>query len=514
MIVFRWAVVSSTIFVFFAKELRIDTHCLIQGRKRNGYLLNAEPMHAVQRKVFKSPERLESARPALVLAHFQNDVGATGRGVAGNTTAYFVVSTSRRDPFLLGPSPEGVPSCSGAGRLDDFFGDGDFFPELSFEAFHDGRTRDCSVLPSENSPSRVCGFHMTFTVACPLGGPVQTDNAQVHLKRKGGDKASDYGFLSVQRFDPLPTTKVGACAVLNMDTTEQHNSGKQLEDWIAWHRMVGVEAFILYGVVPPRIAGHQHEPTFPESSSQESQNVTTVLQRLLLEGDVEYVELPARPRNSPSVAFHAMQVAEVNDCIIRLRQSATAVKLGDLDEFLHPLSQDMDAGALSDELLSSGLPFINALSLRWRRSAYELPETIAPGSVFLEGDEAFDVHAPSPGWAYVKSMVLPLAVSFGRIHADHDVFRESSSVKLTDYHRKGKPLEGSLAVFNHHFGGGGPDRATEVKDASLLPLFRRCVELARHKPFDSEQVKRCRVVAAAKFVARFGANLTSVRPAL
>eukprot|EP00927_Polykrikos_kofoidii_P042557 TRINITY_DN3655_c2_g1_i1.p1 TRINITY_DN3655_c2_g1~~TRINITY_DN3655_c2_g1_i1.p1 ORF type:complete len:524 (-),score=64.87 TRINITY_DN3655_c2_g1_i1:71-1642(-) len=468
--------------------------------------LDDERTHVDSRRVFRSPRQLQTARPRMLMAQLQD--GELSSGSEGNATAYFFVTTSRRDPFLLGKPPADVPSCSREGHsVNGYFGDGDFFPELSFDVSHGGQTRDCSVLPEKNSASRVCEFHMTFTVACPLGIPARSDSEVVQLRRKGGDGATNYGLVLVQKPPTLPKAKIAACAVLNMDADETKNSADQLEDWIAWHRMVGVGAFVLYGVVPPRLVGRRDEPTFPESSSQESQNVTAVLKRLLSEGDVAYVELPARPERSPGVAFHAMQVAQVNDCIVRLRHSATAIKLGDLDEFLHPLSRGMDAAALSDALLSSGLPLVNALSLRWRRSAKEFPETISPGKLFSEGDDAFDAHAPNPSWAYVKSIVLPRDVSFGRIHADHDVFHENSSLKLAEHDGRQSRLEGDLAVINHHFGGGGPNRTTEVKDRHLLPLFKPCMERSRHRPFDAQLVRHCREAAQAKFLSGFGENL-------
>eukprot|EP00927_Polykrikos_kofoidii_P062032 TRINITY_DN56860_c0_g1_i1.p1 TRINITY_DN56860_c0_g1~~TRINITY_DN56860_c0_g1_i1.p1 ORF type:complete len:533 (-),score=67.86 TRINITY_DN56860_c0_g1_i1:84-1682(-) len=464
--------------------------------------------HALQ----PSTERLASARPALLLANLQGGGGMDTR----MPTANFFVTTSRKDPYLIGAPPKDVPSCSGhLGEVNSYFGDADYLPKLAFNASFAGTTSECEVRPGDKAAQGSCEFNMAFWVSCPLMGVKADDDfADVHLMRKGEDSAVDFGVVRVRRPVEVPKTKVAACAVLEMASDEHHNTADQLEDWIAWHRMVGIDYFVLYGLVPPRISGQTHERTFPQDTKRENQTLAAALKKAMAEGDVHYVELPSRPFAPVGYAFHAFQPVQINDCLLRLRDNAKMVKLGDLDEFLHPLTPEMDAKAFADALESSVYPYVGVPDVRWRRSARELPESIYGGSLFADGTGTywgtvpFDAHDAHPTCDYGKTLVLPKNVSFGLIHMEHSVFGEKPLMLQYD------PLVPLLGLrpsaINHHFGGGGPTRATEVKDPDLLKPFKPCLEMARHRPIDEQRIRSCRMTAQEAFLARFGQNASKV----
>eukprot|EP00928_Gymnodinium_smaydae_P089389 TRINITY_DN73362_c0_g1_i1.p1 TRINITY_DN73362_c0_g1~~TRINITY_DN73362_c0_g1_i1.p1 ORF type:complete len:582 (+),score=112.58 TRINITY_DN73362_c0_g1_i1:136-1881(+) len=410
-----------------------------------------------------------------------------------------------------GQLPGRETACSARGKLLQYFGDGDYLPDLAFAVRAAGREAiPCDVQPTAAFAQRgveaMCAFDMVRVVACPLDLAAAGDSAvELELVRTSPGPAVNYGpallyhasapSRAATETDGGKLPQVAACALLSWDG--KTNTPEQLESWIAWHRMVGVGRFLLYGIVEPRQTGGSlgKIPSTSFYAAQEDAPPTAMdetLKKLIAQGDVEYIQVPGR---GEAIAFNVVQLAQINDCLSRLRDTSTAVKLGDLDEFLHPLNERMDAREEALKLQESNSAFSSLWGVRWRRSgASSIFESIRPGALF----EA-DAHDSTPCPAYQKSLVIPERVSFGRVHTDHDA--------LEGFVGDGF-LPAELAV-NHHFGGGGPVQQLEVRDSpKLLEGFRRCVDMAKTRPADRKALDLCRTEAQRRFLADFGANAT------
>lgn len=102
------------------------------------------------------------------------------------------------------------------------------------------------------------------------------------------------------------------------------NEHDYLLEWIAYHRVVGVDHFLIYN-----------------NSGEEDDGTTELLSKLQRIGAVEVVPWPDRPKWClPNDVYNRPQIPAYYDGIERLRNEAEWVAFVDVDEFILPLQED------------------------------------------------------------------------------------------------------------------------------------------------------------------------------
>ncbi|MFZ4099239.1 MAG: glycosyltransferase family 92 protein [Chlamydiia bacterium] len=209
------------------------------------------------------------------------------------------------------------------------------------------------------------------------------------------------------------------------------NEAPWLREWIEYHRLVGVDHFVLFN---------------NDSTDQWEEVLEPYMQR----GIVEVVHWPNRgtPDGAPYFWVYHTQIPALNEGVRQLRKSADWVALIDVDEFLVPVTAP-SMTTLLDELLAKQ-PRAGCIYLNWVRYGHSNCYDLAPGQLLIE---ALTHRAPLPSpAAWGQSIVRPQCV--------HPLTssRHASSCQL-GYHRvlaNGQKCMGMLdqdysAAFINHY---------------------------------------------------------------
>jgi len=134
--------------------------------------------------------------------------------------------------------------------------------------------------------------------------------------------------LADLRFHPIPSApadypiELAICAIAK-------NEARYLLEWIAYHRVVGVQHFLVF-------------------DNESNDGTSEMLDRLADQGLVHRVPWPTVPGTSPQIAAYA-------EGLRRLRAQAKWIAFIDLDEFLNPLTDASVTAVLADYEGAGGL---------------------------------------------------------------------------------------------------------------------------------------------------------------
>ena len=189
---------------------------------------------------------------------------------------------------------------------------------------------------------------------------------------------------------PEPDVHLAVCVIAK-------NEGPYFQEWIEWHRKIGVEKFYVY-------------------DNESTDGTRELLEPYIKEGVVEYNDFPG----------YRMQLAAYDDCLERHRYDTRWIAIIDMDEFIVPL-----ADHTLPEFLKRFEDF-PAVEINWLVYGSGGAKTKQPGGVM----ERFKAHSlPSHHLnRHVKSIVNPRRV-YSMIGC-HEVARING--KAADSH--GKPV--------------------------------------------------------------------------
>ena len=223
-------------------------------------------------------------------------------------------------------------------------------------------------------------------------------------------------------FRPLPPDpthypiELAICAIAK-------NESRYLLEWIAYHRVVGVDHFLIF-------------------DNESDDGTSEMLERLTGKGFVERVPWPTVPGVAP-------QHTAYEEGLNRLRERAKWIAFIDLDEFLHPL-QEPDLRAVLEDYDDVG-----ALMAPWRIFGSSGEETWRDDLVLSR----FTQRAPDDHWLNhaVKTIVRSQHIARTGIHSP-----AMADGQLVDEHRRvagsfGNPdhhpvPDATRLVINHYFG--------------------------------------------------------------
>jgi hypothetical protein len=123
--------------------------------------------------------------------------------------------------------------------------------------------------------------------------------------------------------DPIPTEENYFLSIVAIFKGENH----YLLEWLEFHRLMGVEHFFLY------------DNGLEESSAD-------LLAPYVQKGIVTHVQFPHRPGlkdKSNKIGTLTLQQLAYGDCLIRFRRHLQYLIQLDIDEFIFPISQEMDS---------------------------------------------------------------------------------------------------------------------------------------------------------------------------
>lgn len=162
-------------------------------------------------------------------------------------------------------------------------------------------------------------------------------------------------------------------------TAIMRNEGCNLEEWLNYHILAGVQHFFLY-------------------DNESTDNTGEILAPYIKAGWVTYQYFPDRPGEN-------IQLAAYNQAVVQHRYDCEYMALIDLDEFIVPL-EDKDIYSVIKEV-TDGIPFAVALTMRWKifgsSGVEKRPRSVIEAYLQRATDNA-ECNVP------VKSIVNPRAV--------------------------------------------------------------------------------------------------------
>ncbi len=232
---------------------------------------------------------------------------------------------------------------------------------------------------------------------------------------------------------PLPPKGVAICAIAR-------NEGPYLLEWLAYHRVIGVEHFLIF-------------------DNDSTDGMSQMLKRLSGEGWLEVVSWPDQPNRSAQEPAYTAGIA-------RLEGRVRWVAFIDLDEFIQPLGCDTIQAVMTD------YQGVGGLLLPWR--IFGSGGRMEPGEGLVM--ERFTRRAPDrhPTNALVKSLLRPELVTRVGVHTS-----ALSQGFLVDEH---------FSVAGTH---GDPDRHVVVNAKRLILNHYFC------KSWKEWEIKRNRGQATA-----------------
>lgn len=170
-----------------------------------------------------------------------------------------------------------------------------------------------------------------------------------------------------------------------------HNEATYLAEWVAYHRLVGVDHFWLY-------------------DDGSTDDWRSVLAPHLDEGVVEVLPLPEQ--HSPGVPTALKQPGTFRDGLRRAQGKAHWVALIDADEFILPRTE-----ATVPECLEQHFPRASGIYVNWRMFGTN-HQIVAPGKPILPALTACSLPAHSEN-GNGKSLVRPDQVEIDRVWSPH-----------------------------------------------------------------------------------------------
>ena len=164
--------------------------------------------------------------------------------------------------------------------------------------------------------------------------------------------------------------------------TKVYNEARNIKEWIEYHKLVGVEKFIIY-------------------DNESADNLKEVLQPYIESGEVDYFYQEGNLLD--------IQVELVNRAINMYRNKAKWIAIIDLDEFIVPVKRENILDAISDIEKNLGRK-IPALAINWVMYGYSGHRT-KPNGLVIENfnrNDGVNLH--------IKSIINPRLVSFCAIH--------------------------------------------------------------------------------------------------
>ena len=165
-------------------------------------------------------------------------------------------------------------------------------------------------------------------------------------------------------------------------TTTLRNEAGYIREWIEYHKLVGVDKFIIY-------------------DNESTDNLKEVLHPYINSGEVVYTFYPGDIRK--------IQVKLMNETIRKYRNKTQWIALIDVDEFIVPVNHASIPDALKEIAQDLGRK-IYALAINWVMFGYSGHQTKQEGLVM----ENYTKHAGVD--AHFKCIINPRKVSHAFIH--------------------------------------------------------------------------------------------------
>lgn len=236
-------------------------------------------------------------------------------------------------------------------------------------------------------------------------------------------------------------------------TAIMRNEGCNLEEWLNYHLLAGVQHFFLY-------------------DNESTDNTKEILEPYIKAGVVTYKFFPDRPHDA------AIQMAAYNQALVQHRYDCEYMAFIDIDEFMVPV-EDEDIYSVIKRIMEQS-PFAAALTIRWRifgSSGIEKRPASVVESYLYRGNDDFEHNR------MVKTIVNPRKVLV--LTNPHFAWYYNNFCAVND---SGKIIEGpfdesqsySYLQLNHYF--------VKSKEDWQLKLSRGRADLPRNgKPPRSEE---------------------------
>jgi hypothetical protein len=210
------------------------------------------------------------------------------------------------------------------------------------------------------------------------------------------------------------------CAIFN-------NDAPWLKEWIEYHKLLGVDHFLLY-------------------NNESTDNYLEVLSPYILSEQVALIDWPNRPADNEICAWvHATQQPAYNDALKRMRGRTQWLALIDTDEFILPLTCD------SMRTFLRKYEHYAALAINWVSYGTSYCKTIPPDKLMIE---CLTLRAPylNPHFMGEKSIVQPERVdSCNNPHIFTLKANENTVDSNGNPYIKGSTTNFDQIVINHYF---------------------------------------------------------------